>query len=94
MRIHVELLGLSRLAAGAREIALDLEEDTTFRDIVRMLGTRYPKMIGNVIQPDGETLQTPNIFNLNAKRMIQASQMDGSPSDGDRIILMSVSAGG
>ncbi len=94
MRIHVEFLGLSRLAAGAREIALDLEEDTTFRDIVRMLGTRYPKMIGNVIQPDGETLQTPNIFNLNAKRMIQASQMDGSPSDGDRIILMSVSAGG
>ena len=94
MRIHVELLGLSRLAAGAKEVALDLEEDTTFRDIVRMLGARYPKMIGNVIQPDGETLQTPNIFNLNAKRMIQASQMDGSPSDGDRIILMSISAGG
>jgi len=94
MRIHVELLGLSRLAVGAKEVALDLEEDTTFRGIVRMLGTRYPKMIGNVIQPDGETLQTPNIFNLNAKRMIQASQMDGSPRDGDRIILMSVSAGG
>jgi len=94
VRIHVEFLGLSRLAAGAKEVALDLEEDTTFRDIVRMLGARYPKMIGNVIQPVGETLQTPNIFNLNAKRMIQASQMDGSPSDGDRIILMSVSAGG
>ena len=94
MRIHVELLGLSRLAAGVKEIALDLEEGTTFRDIVRMLATRYPKMIGNVIQPDGETLQTPNILNLNARRMIQASQMDDSPSDGDRIILMSISAGG
>ena len=94
MRIHVELLGLSRFAAGVKEITLDLEEGTTFRDIVRMLGTRYPEMIGNVIQPDGETLQTPNIFNLNAKRMIQASQMDDSPSDGDRIILMSISAGG
>ena len=94
MRIHVEFLGLSRLAAGAKEVALDLEEGTTFRDIVRMLGTRYPAMIGNVIQPDGETLQAPNIFNLNAKRMIQASHMDDSPSDSDRIILMSVSAGG
>jgi len=94
VRIHVEFLGLSRLAAGAKEIALDLKQDTTFRDIARMLGARYPKMIGNVIQPDGETLQTPNIFNLNAKRMIQASKMDGSPSDGDLIILMSVSAGG
>jgi len=94
MRIHVDFLGLSRLAAGVKEIALDLEEGTTFRDIVRTLGTRYPKMIGNVIQPDGEMLQTPNIFNLNAKRMIQVSQMDDSPSDGDRIILMSISAGG
>ena len=94
MRIHVEFLGLSRLAAGAKEVALDLEEGTTFRGIVRMLGTRYPAMIGNVIQPDGETLQAPNIFNLNAKRMIQASHMDDSPSDGDRITLMSVSAGG
>jgi molybdopterin converting factor small subunit len=94
MRIQMEFLGLSRLAAGVKEIALDLEEGTTFRDIVRMLATRYPAMIGNVIQPDGETLQLPNILNLNAKRMIQANQMDDGPSDGDRIILMSVSAGG
>jgi molybdopterin converting factor small subunit len=94
MRIHIEFLGLARLAAGVREITLDLEEGTTFRDIVRTLGVRYPKMIGNVIQPDGETLQSPNIFNLNAKQMIKASQMDDSPSDGDRIILMSISAGG
>jgi molybdopterin converting factor small subunit len=94
MRIQMEFLGLSRFAAGVKEIALDLEEGTTFRDIVRMLATRYPAMIGNVIQPDGETLQLPNILNLNAKRMIQANQMDDGPSDGDRIILMSVSAGG
>jgi len=94
VRVHLELLGLSRFAAGVKEIALDLEEGTTFRDIVRMLGVRYPAMIGNVIQPDGETLQAPNIFNLNAERMIRANQMDDSPGDGDRIILMSMSAGG
>jgi len=94
MRVQVEFLGLSRLAAGVKEIPLDLEKGATFRHIVRMLGTMYPAMIGNVIQPDGETLQVPNIFNLNARRMIQTSQMDDSPSDGDRIILMSISAGG
>lgn len=94
MRVHMEFLGLSRLAAGVKEIALDLEKGTTFRDIVRLLGTQYPTMIGDVIQPDGETLQVPNILNQNAKRMVQANQMDDSPNDGDRIILMSVSAGG
>jgi molybdopterin converting factor small subunit len=94
MRIHLELLGLSRLAAGTKEVTLDLEEGTSFREVVRELASRYPAMIGNVIKPDMETLQAPNIFNQNAKRLIQASQMDESPNDGDRIILMSISAGG
>ena len=94
MRVHMEFLGLSRFAAGVKGITLDLEKGTTFRDIVRILATSYPAMIGNVIQPDNETLHPPNIFNLNAKRMIQANQMDDSPGDGDRIILMSISAGG
>jgi len=94
MRVQLEFLGVSRLATRLREVTLDLEKDMTFRDIVRLLGTRYPAMIGDVIQPDGETLQAPNILNLNAKRMIQESQMDEGPSDGDRIILMSMSAGG
>ena len=94
MRIHLELLGLSRLAAGTKEITLDLEEGTSFREIVRELAGRYPAMVGNVIQPDMETLHPPNIFNQNARRLIQASQMDDSPNDGDRIILMSISAGG
>jgi molybdopterin converting factor small subunit len=94
MRIQLELFGLSRIAAGTKELSLELEEGTTFRDIVRLLSTRYPDMIGNVIKPDGETLHPPNVFNLNAKRMIQPNQMDECPNDGDRIILMSVSAGG
>jgi molybdopterin converting factor small subunit len=94
MKIQVEFLGLSRLVTGIKETSLDLEEGATFRDIVRMLGTTYPALIGNVIQPSRETLQEPNIFNLNARRMIQANQMDRGPSDGDRVILMSMSAGG
>ena len=94
MRIHLELFGLSRIAAGTKELALELEENTTFRDIVRLLSTEYPDMIGNVIKPDGETLHPPNIFNLNAKRMIRPNQMDEGPGDGDRIVLMSISAGG
>ena len=94
MRIQVEFFGLSRLATGAKEITLDLEEGATFRDIVRLLAARYPKLLENVIKPDGETLQPPNRFNLNARWMIQPNRMDEGPNDGDRIILMSVSAGG
>lgn len=94
MRIQVEFLGLARLVSGEREISLDVQEGTTYQDIVRLLADKYPEMIGNVIRPDRKTLQEPNIFNLNARRMIQTKHMDQSPGENDRIILMSMSAGG
>jgi len=61
---------------------------------VRTLVRKYPDLIGDVVQADGETMQAPNILNLDGRRMIQPHHMDESPSDGDRIIVMSMSAGG
>jgi molybdopterin converting factor small subunit len=94
MQIQVELLGLSRLVTGKKELTLEIPEGTTFRDITRMLSDMYPALIGNVIQSDRESLQAPNIYNLNARRMIQTRQLGECPSEGDHIILMSMSAGG
>ena len=94
MRVQVEFLGLSRIITREKEITLELQKGTSFRDLVRLLGDRYPALIPNVIQADRETLQSPNIFNLNARKMIQVARMKEGPSDGDRVILMSMSAGG
>jgi molybdopterin converting factor small subunit len=100
MHVRVEMLGLSRLVTGEREVSLELDDEATYRDLVRALSARYPALIGNVIQSDRESLQAPNIFNLNAKHMIQSKQMANrladelQPSDSYRIILMSMSAGG
>jgi len=94
MRIYVEFLGLSRLITGAKEAAFEVAPDTTFRALVRLLRTNYPAMVGNVIQPGSDTLQAPNIFNLNGRRMVQQAQMDDMLGDGDRVVLMSMSAGG
>ncbi len=94
MQIHIEFLGLARLVTGERELSLNVEEGTTYRDLVRLLAGKYPQMIGQVIRPDRATLQEPNIFNLNARRMIQANHMDETLQGSDQIILMSMSAGG
>ncbi len=94
MRVQVELFGLPRLIAGEKMIMLIFKQDATFRDAVRLLAQRYPDMIGDVIQADGETLQPPNILNLNGRRMIQPHQVDETIKDGDTIVLMSMSAGG
>jgi molybdopterin converting factor small subunit len=94
MKVQIEFLGLSRLVSGQKEVSLEIAPDATFRDIVGILAHKYPEMVGNVIRPDRRTLQEPNIFNLNARKMVQAAQMDTVPSENDRIILMSMSAGG
>ena len=94
VRIQLELFGLPRLIAGEKKITLRLKEGATFRDAVRALGQRYPDMVGDVVQVDGETLQAPNILNRDGRRMIQPDQMDEDLRDGDRIIVMSMSAGG
>jgi hypothetical protein len=100
MLVRVEMLGLARLVTGERKVSLELDQDATYRDIVRALSERYPALIGNVIQSDKKNLQAPNILNLDAKQMIQSKQMDNrladelDPDGNYRIILMSMSAGG
>jgi molybdopterin converting factor small subunit len=94
MRVEVELFGLPRLIAGESVVTFSLKDQATFRDVVRALVQQYPDMVGDVVQADGETMQAPNILNLDGRRMIQPHEMDESPSDGDRIIVMSMSAGG
>ena len=94
MRVRVELLGLSRLVAGTREVTVELDDESTYRDLVRALSDTYPALVGNVIQADRRNLQAPNIFNLNARQMVQSRQMDDRLREDDRIILMSMSAGG
>ncbi len=94
MRILVEFTGIPRVVTGVKQIPLEFQDGVTYREIVRQLGKLYPQLIGEVLQPDGETFQPSNMLNLNGQRMIQPAQMNESPHDGDRLILMSILAGG
>lgn len=94
MEILVEFAGLARVATRVSRLTMTVDDKATFREIVRSLAAQYPALVGDVIGPDGETLQASNMLNLNGQRMIQPSEMDQSPRHGDRLILMSVLAGG
>ena len=94
MKVSVEFMGIARVVSGVKQTTLDLEEGITFRQIVPLLGQRYPQLLGEVIHADGETLQASNMINLNGRRIIQPAHMEDAPIDGDRLILMSLFAGG
>ena len=94
MEVKVEFAGLSRVITRTQGVSLSIDDGATYRDILQTLADRYPDMVGNVIHPSCKSLQSSNMFNLNGKRMISPNQMNDSPSQGDRIILMSILAGG
>lgn len=94
MRIVVEFIGDARLATNVRQTELEVSPDTTYRDLVRLVGERFPTLVGAVIEPDGETLMPANMLNLNGRRSIGASAMGERMNEGDRVTFMSILAGG
>ncbi len=94
MELLVEFTGLARIHTKVSQLTLQVDENTTYLQILKILGNRHPELIGDVIAPDFSELQHSNMMNLNGSHMIQPSQMNQCPGDGDRLILMSILAGG
>jgi hypothetical protein len=94
MEVTVEFAGLARVLTRKPRVFLELEDGTSFRGILQQLGTMYPELVGDVIDPSFSGLRASNMLNRNGKHMVQPTQMDQSPDHGDRLILMSILAGG
>ncbi|MBN1249603.1 MAG: MoaD/ThiS family protein [Anaerolineae bacterium] len=94
MKVTVEFAGMARLLTRTPRVTLELDDSTSFSEILRMLGERHPELVGEVISPTFDALKASNMLNVNGKHMVQPAQMDQGPTDGDRLILMSILAGG
>jgi molybdopterin converting factor small subunit len=94
MELTIEFAGLSRVLTHLSQTSLQVDTGTTFRQLLGILSKKHPELIGEVIHANQLSLQSSNMLNINGKHMVQPTEMDQSPSDGDRIILMSILAGG
>ncbi len=94
LNLTIELTGAARAVAGVKTIPLELANTAVYRDIVRIIACRYPALIGLLIDTDGETFLSSNLFVINGDLATPAMVMDEHPRDGDHLILMSVITGG
>jgi molybdopterin converting factor small subunit len=94
VNISVQFFGLARALAGSGEVDLHLHPGATYTAVVEQLGAMFPGLIGLIIDTDGRTLLSANMFSLDGEEMIQPDQMEGCPKDGDRLMLMSIIVGG
>jgi hypothetical protein len=94
MQVTVEFTGAARVMVGQKTIAVDLPETATYRDIVRYLAQTYPGLIGLLIDNDGETFLSSNMFVINGDLTTPAMVLSEHPHAGDHLILMSLITGG
>lgn len=94
MKITVEFTGAPRSVVGLKRLSMTMADGSTYRDIVRRLATDYPDLIGLIIDRDGETFLSSNIFVINGDLSTPAMAPDEIPPDGAYLILMSLITGG
>jgi hypothetical protein len=93
MQLTVELTGLGRAIAG-RDVDLTLPVGSDYHVVVACLAERFPGLVGIVIAPGGRELLNANIISRNGEELIMPDMLDGCPSDGDRLTLLSIIVGG
>lgn len=94
MKIILELTGLSRQLVGQKEVQWVVPEGTTYAQLVERLGQTYPELVGPLIDTDGKTFLSSNMFIINGDMALPAMVMGDAPWDGDRLTLVSVITGG
>ena len=93
-QVIVEFTGISRVLTGEMEFAIPLPEGAQIHEVVKTISRKYPVLVGEVIGKDGESLIPTNLFSINGKQILQEGQLHYQPKDGDRLILLSLLAGG
>jgi len=93
-QVLVEFTGISRVLTGKTEYMLSITDDADVKDVVRLISRKFPALVGEVIETDGETLIPTNLFSVNGRQILNEGQVQYKPIDGDRLILLSLLAGG
>ena len=92
LTLKVELFGTARLAAGRREIIIDVADEPTESAVVAAIASACPALIGSVIDEDGTGLLESHVLNVNGTTFVNGERLDLGP--GDRLLLFSSQAGG
>ncbi|MHB8112627.1 MAG: ubiquitin family protein [Bellilinea sp.] len=92
--ITVEFTNLARVVAGVPNLEMKITPADTYADIVQRLGEMYPDLVGVLIDNDGCTFLSSNMFIINNEMGDPVMVMDEHPRPGDRLTLVAVSTGG
>lgn len=94
MKVYVELNGMPREIAGCKVIEVDVPKDGTYEGVVARLALLKPELVGILIDRDGRTFLSSNMFIRKGDMAQPAMLMDEHPQDGDYLTIISPITGG
>lgn len=94
MEITVSYFTVLRSITEKRQEKINIEEDSTFEDILTILVKRYGKNFERYVSSGEEKKGLPLVFLLNGQDIWQFNGLKTRLHDGDNVVLMPPIAGG
>ena len=91
MQVVVKAYALLKQRAGTGEIALEVEEGSTVRHLIELLGERYGRDLANIVLTASGEIDTDVLVSHNDIRITDA---DTPLSQGDLVLFLSPLPGG
>jgi hypothetical protein len=92
--ITLKFTGALASIAEAKSVSMVVEDQTTYAGIIQKLGELFPALIGVIIDQDGKTMLSSNMFLVNGQDFVMNGMWDQSPNDRDHLTLISPTTGG
>jgi hypothetical protein len=93
-KIEIEFTGAARAITGRKTGIVEISDRASYRDIVSFLAGEYPQLIGLLISEDRRSLLSANFFSRNGEEPILPDDMDKTPQDGERLVILYFIVGG
>ncbi len=92
--ITIKLTGAPAALAQTKSVTLSLADDASYSVVIRKLGEQYPALLGLIIDQDGLTMLSSNMFLVNGQDFVMHGMWAQQPRDGDTLTLISPVTGG
>ncbi len=93
-KITIKLTGAPAALAQTKSVTLPLADDASYSEVIRLLGEEYPALLGLIIDQDGLTMLSSNMFLVNGQDFVMHGMWAQQPKDGDTLTLISPVTGG
>ncbi len=92
--IKIFFLSLLEDITGVNEITLNIEKNSTIKDVLKLLTSEFGKEFKITIFENPDTLSKYIIISLNGRDIRSLKNLESSLHDGDEVALLPAIAGG